>query len=71
MKSRMVWKLAARFAAVLLLFTTVLGGVYAAAFRQHTVAVNRETMEAQAVSIAQTLASFQEGVSGEIGRAHV
>ena len=46
MKSRMVWKLAARFAAVLLLFTTVLGGVYAAAFRQHTVAVNRETMEA-------------------------
>lgn len=64
MKSRMVWKLAARFAAVLLLFTTVLGGVYAAAFRQHTVAVNRETMEAQAVSIAQTLASFQEGVSG-------
>lgn len=64
MKSRMVWKLAACFAAVLLLFTAVLGGVYAAVFRRHTVSVNREAMEAQAVSIAQTLASFQEGASG-------
>ena len=57
----MVWKLAACFAGVLLLFTAVLGGVYAAAFRRHTVAVNRETMEAQAVSISQTLASFESG----------
>lgn len=57
----MVWKLAACFTGVLLLFTAVLGGVYAAAFRRHTVAVNREAMEAQAVSISQTLASFESG----------
>jgi len=58
MRRRMVWELAACFAAVLLLFTAVLGGVYAAAFRRHTVAVNREAMEVQAASIAGTLASF-------------
>lgn len=64
MKSRMVWKLAACFAAVLLLFTAVLGGVYAAVFRRHTVAVNRKAMETQAVSIAETLASFENGAPG-------
>lgn len=66
MKSKMVWKLAACFAAVLLLFTAVLGGVYAVVFRRHTVAVNRERMEAQAVSIAGTLAAFEDG--GALGR---
>lgn len=59
MRRKMVWELAACFAAVLLLFAAVLGGVYAAAFRQHTVSVNRAAMEAQAVSIAGTLASFE------------
>ncbi len=64
----MVWELAACFAAVLLLFTAVLGGVYAAAFRRHTVAVNREAMEVQAASIAGTLASFGGGPGMGRGR---
>lgn len=68
MRRRMVWKLAACFAAVLLLFTAVLGGVYAAAFRRHTVAVNREAMEVQAASIAGTLASFGGGPGMGRGR---
>lgn len=61
MRRKMVWKLAASFAAVLLLFAAVLGGVYAAAFRRHTVSVNREAMEAQAASVAEALASFESG----------
>ena len=62
MRRRMVWKLAACFAAVLLLFAAVLGGVYAAAFRKHTISVNREAMEVQAASIAETLTSFGSGM---------
>ena len=62
MRRRMVWKLAACFAAVLLLFAAVLGGVYAAAFRRHTISVNREAMEVHAASIAETLTSFGSGM---------
>lgn len=62
MRRRMVWKLAACFAAVLLLFAAVLGGVYAAAFRRHTISVNQEAMEVQAASIAETLTSFGSGM---------
>ena len=58
----MVWKLAACFAAVLMLFAAVLGGVYAAAFRRHTISVNREAMEVQAAAIAETLTSFGSGM---------
>lgn len=68
MRRKMVWKLAACFAAVLVLFAAVLGGVYAAAFRRHTVSVNREAMETQAVSIAGTLASFENGEGPGAGR---
>lgn len=71
MKNKIVWKLAGCFAAVLLVFAIVLGGVYAAVFRRHTISVNRKAMESQAVSIAETLASFEEGeaiVAGRRGR---
>lgn len=64
----MVWKLAACFAAVLVLFAAVLGGVYAAAFRRHTVSVNREAMEAQAAAIAGTLAAFENSEGPGMGR---
>ncbi len=68
MRRKMVWKLAACFAAVLVLFAAVLGGVYASAFRRHTVSVNREAMEAQAASVAETLASFEKGAGTGRGR---
>lgn len=59
MKNKMVWKLAASFAIVLLLFTAVLGTVYLLQFRQHTIAINRVEMEKRAIGIADTLSSFQ------------
>lgn len=68
MKNKIVWKLAACFAAVLLVFTAVLGGVYAAVFRRHTIQLEREAMEQQAASIAGTLASFEEGGGVGMGR---
>ncbi|RGY97956.1 HAMP domain-containing sensor histidine kinase [Clostridium sp. AM58-1XD] len=58
MKNKMVWKLTACFAAVLLLFTVVLGTVFISIFRRHTIAMNRSSMEEKAVSIAENLAAY-------------
>lgn len=68
MKTKMVWKLTACFAAVLLLFTAVLGAVFVTMFRQHTISINRAAMEEKAVSIAGTLASFETGGGTGMGR---
>ncbi|GLC78903.1 sensor histidine kinase [Lacrimispora brassicae] len=65
MKNRIVWKLTACFAAVLLLFTAMLGAVFVSMFRKHAIAINRSAMEEKALSIADTLASFEtEGLGG-------
>lgn len=68
MKKRILWKLTACFAVVLLLFAVVLGGVFLSLFRRHTIAINRTAMEEKANSIAQTLSSFETG--GGIGMGH-
>ncbi|MGD9665388.1 MAG: ATP-binding protein [Novosphingobium sp.] len=64
MKSRITRKLAASFAVVLLLFTAVLGMVFLALFRQHTIEINRLAMEQKATSIADTLSAFQSEGTG-------
>lgn len=70
MKNKMVWKLTACFAAVLLFFTTVMGGVFVYMFRHHTIAINRAAMEEKAVSIAETLADFQTGAGTGMGMGY-
>ncbi len=65
MKGKIVWRLAACFGAVLLLFAAVLGGVFTVLFREHTVALNRASMEARAVSVADTLAQLPLQEAGE------
>ncbi|MBE5979921.1 MAG: HAMP domain-containing histidine kinase [Paenibacillaceae bacterium] len=61
MNKKIVWKLVAAFAAVLLLFTAILGTVFVSMFRKHTIAINRSSMEKRAVSIAETLALYENG----------
>lgn len=61
MNKKIVWKLVASFAAVLLLFTAILGTVFVSMFRKHTIAINRSSMETRAVSIAETLALYENG----------
>lgn len=61
MNKKIVWKLVASFAAVLLLFTAILGTVFVSMFRKHTIAINRSSMEKRAVSIAETLALYENG----------
>lgn len=66
MKKNLFFKLAASFAAVLLLFTVVLGTAFLSLFRSHTIQMNRAAMEEKAVSIAQTLSDFKGG-TGRMG----
>ena len=61
MNKKIIWKLVASFAAVLLLFTAILGTVFVSMFRQHTIAITRSSMEKRAVSIAETLALYENG----------
>lgn len=61
MKSKLLFKLAISFAAVMLLFTFVLGAVFLTLFREHTIELNRFGMEETAVSIAETLSNFETG----------
>lgn len=68
MKNKMVWKLTASFATVLLLFTAVLGMVFLSLFRRHIIEINRSAIEEKAVSIANTLSSFETGSGGGMGR---
>ncbi|HOO25185.1 MAG TPA: HAMP domain-containing sensor histidine kinase [Clostridiales bacterium] len=67
MKNKIFVKLMAIFAVVLVLFSTVLGGVFIMLFRLHTLEINRKLMEQKAVSIADTISSFQEGNAGGYG----
>ncbi|MDW2800737.1 ATP-binding protein [Clostridium boliviensis] len=61
MNKKIIWRLVASFAAVLLLFTAILGTVFVSMFRQHTIAITRSSMEKRAVSIAETLALYENG----------
>lgn len=61
MKSKIIWKLTACFAAVLILFTIVLGTVFVFLFRQHTISINKSSMEEKAITIAETLSTFKAG----------
>lgn len=70
MKSRIIWRLTACFAAVLLLFTLILGAVFVFMFREHTIAINRTSMEEKVVSIANTLSDFESGQISQRGSGH-
>ena len=59
MKNKIFVKLAAAFGVVILLFTIILGSVFLVLFRNHTIDMNRNTMEEKAISIAETLSSFE------------
>ncbi len=67
MKSRVFIKLIATFGAVMLLFSIVLGSVFITLLRNHTIELNRSAMEQKAVSIADTLSSFQRDTMGGYG----
>lgn len=58
MKNRIAWKLALYFAVLLLLFSTVIGGVFASLFKTHTLELYQADMEKRAVAIASSLSEL-------------
>lgn len=67
MKNKIFIKLISTFGAVMLLFSIVLGGVFITLFRSHTIEINRTSMEQKAISIADTLSTFQQGGMSGMG----
>lgn len=67
MKNRIFIKLISTFGAVMLLFSIVLGSVFITLFRSHTIEINRTSMEQKAISIADTLSTFQQGGMSGMG----
>ena len=67
MKNRIFIKLISTFGAVMLLFSIVLGCVFITLFRSHTIEINRTSMEQKAISIADTLSTFQQGGMSGMG----
>lgn len=61
MKRGILFRLMSAFGAVLVVFGMVLGFVFVTLFRGHTIELNRTEMEKKAVSIAETMSSFQAG----------
>ncbi|HHW94319.1 MAG TPA: HAMP domain-containing histidine kinase [Mogibacterium sp.] len=59
MKNKIFIKLLATFGAVIILFSVIMGSVFITTFRKHNIDINRKSMEDKAVSIADTLSSFQ------------
>ena len=55
MKNRIALKLTLYFTAVLLVFATIIGGVFYQFFRQHTVDLKRQEMNVRAERIAEVI----------------
>lgn len=58
MKNKIAVKLSLYFAAALLIFSVVIGSIFLALFRNHTIELHKADMENRAVKISQTLSSF-------------
>lgn len=63
MKNKIFYKFLGAFVLVILLFSLTLGSVFFFLFRNHTIEINRASMEQKAVSIAKSLS--EEYLSGE------
>ncbi|MDO5140224.1 MAG: HAMP domain-containing sensor histidine kinase [Eubacteriales bacterium] len=59
MKNKIFIKLLCIFGVVMLLFTFILGNVFLTLFKNHTIAISRESMQKKAVSIAASLSAFE------------
>ena len=64
MKSKIARKLSYYFAAALLLFSIVIGGVFTVLFRSHTLSLQRQELETRAQSIADTMVTYLQGGHG-------
>jgi signal transduction histidine kinase len=62
-KNRIAWKLTLYFSVSLILFSAVIGGVFMLLFKNHAIALNKTTLTAKAVSMAETLSELMTSSS--------
>jgi len=71
MKNKIAFKLTMYFSAALLLFSIIIGSVFMALFRNHTIELHKIDLEKRGTAIAGTLSEFMSGASlgqGMMGR---
>lgn len=66
MKNKVFYKILGAFALIILLFSLTLGSVFFFLFRNHTIEINRASMEQKAVSIAKSISEEYLSVAEEI-----
>lgn len=64
MRNKIVYKLIAYFAAALLIFACVIGGIFFSLFRSHTIELHKEELRQRAINISETLSSLGDSGTG-------
>ena len=67
MKNKMAFKLTLCFSAALLLFSIIIGSVFMALFKNHTMELQKADLEKRAITMANTLSGFMSGTSTGTG----
>lgn len=64
LKNKIAVRLSLYFAAALLVFALIIGGIFFSLLRNHTINLHRDQLTERALSIASTLSGFMDGTGG-------
>ena len=67
MKNKIAFKLTLYFSVALIVFSVIIGGVFAMLFRSHTVAMHETDLERRALTMASTLSELMSGSMPTMG----
>ncbi len=67
MKNKIAFKLTLYFAAALLLFSLIIGSIFIALFKSHTIALHKADLQKRAVTMASTLSGIIGGTNPGMG----
>lgn len=67
MKNKIAFKLTMYFSVILLLFSIIIGSVFMALFKKHTLELSKEDLEKRAVNMADTLSDFMGSTGSGTG----
>ncbi|MDV3427102.1 MAG: cell wall metabolism sensor histidine kinase WalK [Bacillota bacterium] len=67
MKNKIAFKLTMYFSVILLLFSIIIGSVFMALFKKHTLELNKSDLQKRAVNMADTLSDFMSSTVPDNG----
>lgn len=67
MKNKIAFKLTMYFSVILLLFSIIIGSVFMALFKKHTLELNKSDLQKRAVNMADTLSDFMGSTAPDNG----